>query len=282
MVQKAKSFLILYLFILAIAASCSRMKDVSGLVYSINKPGDSKKTYIIGSMHYIPQKLFNKDDARAFYRYIDESRIFILEAEFDSYKELQRRFWKEYGLERNRDIMSDEELIYFKSFLRDSLNQSADTIEKILNSDPILTFRNLTFMYLNEPMFYMDPYLRSYAKSKNKEILYLDSPERYYYYISQYNLLSDKHPWFKNDSLKNVYFNELNLLFKEYTNGDFLHHNKYKMTSSLELINQRNSEWIPKIKKYIDNGYCTILVGKGHLDGILKLLIESGYEVTRE
>lgn len=49
------------------------------------------------------------------------------------------------------------------------------------------------------------------------------------------------------------------------------------------FLDQRNRNWIPKIKAYVSNGRTFIAVGAGHLggeNGVIRLLEKEGYKVT--
>lgn len=49
------------------------------------------------------------------------------------------------------------------------------------------------------------------------------------------------------------------------------------------FLDQRNRNWIPKIKTYVSNGKAFIAVGAGHLggeNGVIRLLQNEGYKVT--
>lgn len=49
------------------------------------------------------------------------------------------------------------------------------------------------------------------------------------------------------------------------------------------FLDQRNRNWIPKIKKYVSSGKTFIAVGAGHLggeNGVIRLLEKEGYKVT--
>ncbi len=274
-----KSLLVSFFILLLGSSSCSREKSSTGLLYEIRKHGSSKKSYLAGEIHFIPKTLFNMTDAALYSGYIDRCKLLVMEANFDSSAHFFAKFKKEYHIKSNRHVLNEQELNYLRSFLKDTLNQNDEIIEKILDVDPITTGNNMTKMYLKDPIFYMDTYLRNYARENNKKIEYLDSPERYYYYVCQYNLLSYENPWFRNDSLKNKYFQELNLLFEEYGTNNVINYNTIDLTSKEYLINQRNREWIAKIEDIINKEDCVILVGKGHLEGLIRLLKAKDYIV---
>ena len=59
--------------------------------------------------------------------------------------------------------------------------------------------------------------------------------------------------------------------------------NKSLMEYEDQLLNERNKNWIPEIKKMIKKNKTFIAVGAGHLigdNGLVKLLIDEGYELV--
>ena len=56
----------------------------------------------------------------------------------------------------------------------------------------------------------------------------------------------------------------------------------YGLETFEELLNKRNTNWIPKLMKYFDEGSTFVAVGAGHLsgpNGVIELLRNKGYKV---
>jgi uncharacterized protein YbaP (TraB family) len=271
-----KVFLISVIFIFG---SCIKKETGQQLVFEITSKTSNKPSYIIGGIHYIPETLFNQKDAVFFQQFLDKCNSFVMEANIDTFKQIFNKFKSENGIRSNREILNKDEFDYFTHFLEDTLKFEKSQIEKIVNSDPLSVESILEKKYIKLKYFYLDDYLKSYARFRDKKIDYLDPPNRYYYYMCQYYLISYKNPWFKNDSLKNIHFRELNDIWKEYIGIKPADHRQITNVSIKRLIEQRNHEWIEKIPALIDEESCVILVGNGHIENLIQLLTEKDYHV---
>lgn len=259
--------------------SCAKT-DQNSKVYAITRLNSPDTSYLIGSIHYIPENLFNARDAEKFQRYFDHSEFFVMEADIDSSMQFFERFKMEFKIKNCKEILENQELVFITSFLKDSLNFSDEEIENFLNSDPITAGNTLESRYVGKKYFYFDQYLRAYAKHKMLKIRYLDSPDRYYNYMCKYFLLSSQQIYFRNDSLKTLYFNELNTLFNGFVRDIPIDETSYSLLSMNDLIKQRNSEWMKKIPSILEEGNCIIVVGKGHVPDLLSKLSETEFQIS--
>jgi hypothetical protein len=276
---KSNIGIVLYCFAFFLFISCPP-KTGDSKVYAVTRPNSPDTSYLIGSIHYIPEDLFDNTDAKIFLKYFNRCNYFIMEADIDSSKQLFEEFKVEFQIKSNREILSNTELEYVTGFLKDSLKFESPDIEKFLDTDPITAGGVLERKYVGKKFFYMDQFMRAYARHRQMKIMYLDPPDRYYYYLCQYNLLSYKDPYFKNDSLKRQYFEELYILFNDYVNNRAVDENRFSILSIQELIEKRNSEWIKIIPDLLTDKKCILLVGKGHITDLRQRLSENGFKVV--
>ena len=149
----------------------------------------------------------------------------------------------------------------------------------------VLTLKMLPEGALRDPM---DQALHAWATDAGKELAYLESPDYQIGVLEQTLTASElKEMLAEYDQQKN----DLDAMLSYYREGDVermaaisFKDMEIKPEMYEKLFFKRNELWVSKIESYLKRGNVFVAFGAGHLlgeRGVLALLEEKGYEVTR-
>ncbi len=271
----------------------ARFKE--GLLWKVEKPGQSTISYVFGTIHMIPKEKY------------------FLPSGFDAAFKQCPRIFMEIDMDDMNDlgkIMGIMDKVFMDDELRLSDLLKQEEYEKIKNyfdqmGLPMMMLERMKPLFLSalagtdgNPMALKEGSFKSYemelsqmAEKNNKELLGLETIDFQLSifdkipYAVQAKMLLDA---IAADTSKN---DQTDLMFDQYTKQDLeqMSESVEKEDSSLNpyldvLLFERNKNWIPKMKLEMEKGSCFFAVGAGHLGGhkgILQLLADEGYIVSR-
>ena len=263
---------IIYAAIALTLFSCSPERVDSNL-WEISSDSLKNKSYIFGSIHFMPQENSVKIRPEV-ERILRKSDIVVFEAQLDTVYNTTIKTAKE--------CLSQKEQDKLRLILRDSFNMNNNAIDSSFSLDADHFSILLIKLHFGE-LFYSDHYYYYQAKLMNKRMYYLDSYSKIVDY--QNNVFDEV--WFRNDSSRNSYLTNCNLIFDNYNleqgaaADSFMRYNKH-INDDRSMVVFRNLDWISSIDSIIKENKVLIIVGSGHLggdSGLLNLLTNKNYNV---
>ena len=262
---------IIYFTIAITLFTCSSRRVDSNL-WEISSDSLKNKSYLFGSIHFIPKSLVHirpvVEDI------LKKSDVVVFEANLDTVYNLTIKIANE--------CLSHKEQDKLRLILRDSFKLNNNVIDSAMNLNAIQFGQLLIKLHFGE-LFSFDYYYYQIAKSMNKRIYYLDSYSKIIDY--QRNLADEL--WYRNDSSRNSYLTNLNLIFNYYnlekgaSTDSFMRYDKH-INDNRSMVVVRNLDWISPIDSIIKENKVLIIVGSGHLGGdcgLLNLLTNKKYNV---
>ncbi len=266
-----------------------------GLLWKIEKKGQSSASYVFGTIHMIPkEKYFLPPGFNVAFNKC--SRIFM-EIDMDDMNDLSKimGIMDKVFMEDDKklsDLLQEEEYSKIKDYF-DHMGLPMMMLDRM---KPL--FLNALAGTDGNPMALKDGSYKSYemelsqmAEKSNKELLGLETID---FQLS----IFDKIPYkvqakmlFDAVSADSSKSDHTDVMFDQYVKQDL-----HQMSESIEtgdlslkpylslLLFERNKDWIPKMKAEMEKGSCFFAVGAGHLGGqggVLQLLSNEGYSISR-
>lgn len=188
-----------------------------------------------------------------------------------------------------RNFMADSDYVVLRAFMEDSIGIKKYTFEQAYSRfKPFYLEQLIFFRYLGQEKESYEDNFRKMAEEKNIPVYGLET------YEEQLKFLDDNSP-LQEQMLKIVHtiknypdeIKDMDRLIRYYRAQDIT-----SLTKAFEeeddrdlmakLIDKRNRNWIPELKKIMQIKACFIAVGAGHLggdNGLIKLLQQQGFTV---
>jgi uncharacterized protein len=278
----------IFLLLLISAAFSAAFGEDKALLYEVSGNGLSQPSYIYGTFHLVcPDDLRITDRMR---KAMDEAKQLYLELDFDD-PNLQENMVKQMLLADGKtlkDILKPQDYTTLDTYLK---SQAPIGLAQLGTLRPIALFSVMSVTLIKcQPASY-DLTLAQIASRDRKEVLGLETVETQ---IAAF----DKMPLDEQlkslvdiarrpdearkemQSLAAAYEQEdLDLLIKLIRESKF---DSESQTFEDEILNKRNSNWIPVIEKAAHGKPTFFAFGAGHLigtGGVLSLLRQKGYTV---
>lgn len=260
----------------------------SYLFWEVTHKDVEKPSYLFGTIHIISSEdFFMGEHVRD--KLINSDRL-VMEIDFD---DMDINAMADLGLlpdgNSMRDYLEEDEYDLVARTLSDSIGLSRMSFESVYSRmKPLFLEQLVIYKFLGEnPMSYENEF-EFLAEANGVESDGLESFEEQLRFLDQIplevqykELLQSIRNWgetkdqftgmlaaYKKQDLETLH----RLIYTEMEDAEMRH----------LLLEQRNQNWIPKLRDFIDEGNAFIAVGAGHLAGefgIIHLLREAGYEV---
>ena len=267
----------------------NKVKSSGSLLWKIEKEGLPGSSYIYGTIHMMPKdEFFIGEDAK---KALKGSDALALEANIDMTIKEQIAMAKKIMLPTGKtykDYMSKEDYDALYDYLVNKIGIKESKVKRYLMLKPF----NLAGLVLNEYYDGIEIYEMNFtkmAKKEKKEIIELEGVD---FQLDLIDSIGISMMFPKANEL--VYIEEFEKLITAYITKDLSVLEK-EMNASIAkatveeqqqmdlLLNTRNSNWIPKIDKMVNQQTTFIAVGAGHLygdKGVIALLKAKGYTLT--
>jgi uncharacterized protein YbaP (TraB family) len=285
--KKMKKVITLTMVLIISAFILQGQESKNSLLWEISGNGLEQSSYLYGTFHLLcPEDLeLSKKVTGA----LNKSEHLVLELDFDDpdlMPTLQQNMMMSDG-STAEDYLNDEEYELLAGFFNDSLNMP---FERIKGIKPFFLSSMTISHFLGCKPASFEQRLTKIAQNKKMEVKGLETVKEQISFIDNLSMDMKKKMLMENleeykKSKKmfrkqiNYYLNEnlegLNSIIDDYMSNDY---------ASLreDLLVKRNKNWVPEIRKMIQEKPSLIAVGAGHLpgsDGLLELLREAGYSV---
>jgi len=260
-------------------------KDKS-LLWKIEGNG-IETSYIFGTFHIIPKGdfLMKEKVKKAF----AETEVTVLELDMDDpgmAAEMQGHLMLKDG-KKLSDFMDDEEYKILDTFLKEKMGVGMAAFGSM---KPMAISSMVTIAMMGEQTESYEGSLIAMSKEQEKEVLGLETVafQMGVFDGQSYEEQIDQAvAYLKDQDKTNAQFD---LMIDMYKKEDIkAMHKSFSETFEMEanmqkaLLDDRNKNWIPKIKEISSKQKAFYGVGAGHLggkNGVLKLLKKAGYKVT--
>ncbi|WP_411894857.1 TraB/GumN family protein [Winogradskyella sp. A2] len=256
-------------------------------LWKIEGNGLDKASYLFGTIHITCDATLESDVIIA----LDETTQVVLEIDMDD-PEMQVKMMKGMYMKDSKTLKSmvnDEEYIAIDSLFINNMGMSVKMFE---NVKPFFLTSMLYSKFIDCPMQSFEAELIKIASEQNEEIYGLETIE------DQIQVFEDI-PY--EDQVKelvrtakdNMAYDKANFakLMTIYSNEnitemlDMMNDDSYTSIADYQdkLLDDRNKNWIPRIKEYAEDQGTFFGVGAGHLageNGVINLLRKAGYTVT--
>ncbi len=272
-----------------IFAQTAKLQETSALLYEISGNGLKTPSYLFGTIHIIcPNDMIPAEKLK---EYIGRTDQIILELDFDNQAELQSLGKAAYLPEGKllTDYLTAEQYAKVGELVK---NYLGIPIENVKNFHPMILQTMITTspksLGCNSPGSYELSFMQT-AAAKKIPIEGLESVEMQIKAINSNPLDKQAESLYKMALNPNVSVDEFKALIETYKSqdSDKLYELMQKYfaqdpTFQVSLLDDRNTDWIPKIEKAVKEKSSFIAVGAAHLGGkkgVLNLLKEKGYKV---
>ena len=270
-------------------AKAKQMPENSALLYEISGNGLKKSSYLFGTFHIICSG--DMIQAEKLTDYIDKTEQLFLEVDFDDPSELQSIGKMPFLADGKTlsDFYTKEQYVKVGELVQNSLGAP---IENFKNFKPVflqvITVTSPKSLGCSQASSYDLSFLQ-YAQTKQKPIEGLET-------VAVQAAALDSIPLKKQaDGLYQIAlepekssaeFKKLLEIYKTQNSDKLFEFMETQMKDDtafqINLLDKRNTAWIPKIEKAVKEKSSFIAVGAGHLGGktgVLNLLRAKGYKV---
>ncbi len=281
-----KSTLLTFVALLFIFTITAQNLENSTL-WKISGNNLEKPSYLFGTIHLTCNASFDEDAKKA----LDETTQIVLEIDMDD-PALQQKMMGDMFMKEGKtinDFLSEEDYKIIDTFFLENLGIS---LKNMQNLKPFFLSTMLYPKMLDCPIQSYELELVKIAKTQEEEILGLETIEDQLLvfdtipYQDQINDLlrtaKDKLKYDKENFSKmlKLYDDEdISKLLKMIIEDENYSFGKYQDV----FLNNRNKNWISKIKSYSKDKPTFFAVGAGHLageEGVINLLRKAGFTVT--
>jgi len=263
------------------------LKSPNSLLWQISGNGLSKPSYLFGTIHMIAQNDYFL--GKNVQNKIQKSDLLVMEVDLNNIDiaALTRLSLLDSG-KTIRNYMNDTDYNLLQIFMEDSVGIKKFTFENFYAKlKPFYIEQLIFFRYLGQEKESYEQNFNKIAESQNIPIQGLETLEEQLRFIDQSPLESQLKDIVKTIGNYHAEVQKLDQLVKKYQAQDLTALTKAfeeeKDTAFIEkLVNNRNHNWVPKLKSFISDKSCFIAVGAGHLggkNGLIQLLKEQGYTV---
>jgi hypothetical protein len=261
--------------------------DGNSLLWKISGNGMEQSSYVYGTFHLLcPNDL---DLSKKVTDALDRSEQLVLELDFDDptlMQTLQQNMMMSDG-QTAEDYLNEEEYKLLAGFFKDSLNMP---FERIKGIKPFFLSSMTISHFLGCQPASFEQTLTKAAQNKGMELKGLETVEEQLSFIDNLSMEMKKKMLMENlkqyDKSKKMFREQVEYYLSENLEGlnsiidDYMSSDYAQLRE--DLLVKRNKNWVPEIRKMIQEQPSMIAVGAGHLpgsDGLLKLLREAGYSV---
>lgn len=278
---------ILVIAITTTTTSLLAQKLENSTLWKIEGSGLNKASYLFGTIHITCDATLENDVIKA----LDETKQIVLEIDMDD-PDMQDKMMKGMYMKDGKtlkSIVNDEDYQAIDSLFISKMGISVKMIE---NVKPFFLTSMLYPKFIDCPMESFEAELMKVAKEQNEEIFGLETIDdqiNVFEVIPYEDQVKDLVRTAKdNMAYDKANFAKLLSIYKDENITDMLNIMNDDNYSSVaeyqdELLDNRNINWIPKIKEYAEKQATFFGVGAGHLageNGIINLLRQAGYTVT--
>ena len=272
-----------------ISAQTGETAEQSALLYEISGNDLKKPSYIFGTIHIIcPNDMIASEN---FDKYIGATERIILELDFDD-QAVMKSVGEAMYLPKGKtlaDYYTAEQYAKVGELVKDTLGIS---IENVKNIHPLFLGTILTtspkVLGCTPPGSYELSFVKTAAEQK-KSIEGLETVEMELAAINSSPIEKQAESLYKIALDPQKSFAEFKKLIETYKlqNSDRIYEQMQKSFADdpsfqVNLLDDRNANWIPKIEKAVKEKPSFIAVGSGHLGGtagVLNLLRKKGYKL---
>jgi hypothetical protein len=261
--------------------------DGNSLLWKISGNGLEKSSYVYGTFHLLcPNDL---DLSKKVTDALDRSEQLVLELDFDDptlMQTLQQNMMMPDG-RTAEDYLNEEEYELLAGFFNDSLNLP---FERIKGIKPFFLSSMTISHFLGCQPASFEQTLTKAAQNKGMEVKGLETVEEQLSFIDNLSMEMKKKMLMENlkqyDKSKKMFREQVDYYLSENLEGlnsiidDYMSSDYAQLRE--DLLVKRNKNWVPEIRKMIQEQPSMIAVGAGHLpgsDGLLELLRVAGYSV---
>jgi uncharacterized protein YbaP (TraB family) len=278
---------ILVIAITTTTTSLLAQKLKNSTLWKIEGSGLNKASYLFGTIHITCDATLENDVIKA----LDETKQIVLEIDMDD-PDMQDKMMKGMYMKDGKtlkSIVNDEDYQAIDSLFISKMGISVKMIE---NVKPFFLTSMLYPKFIDCPMESFEAELMKVAKEQNEEIFGLETIDdqiNVFEVIPYEDQVKDLVRTAKdNMAYDKANFAKLLSIYKDENITDMLNIMNDDNYSSVaeyqdELLDNRNINWIPKIKEYAEKQATFFGVGAGHLageNGVINLLRQAGYTVT--
>lgn len=278
---------ILVIAITTTTTSLLAQKLENSTLWKIEGSGLNKASYLFGTIHITCDATLENDVIKA----LDETKQIVLEIDMDD-PDMQDKMMKGMYMKDGKtlkSIVNDEDYQAIDSLFTSKMGISVKMIE---NVKPFFLTSMLYPKFIDCPMESFEAELMKVAKEQNEEIFGLETIDdqiNVFEVIPYEDQVKDLVRTAKdNMAYDKAKFAKLLSIYKDENITDMLNIMNDDNYSSVaeyqdELLDNRNINWIPKIKEYAEKQATFFGVGAGHLageNGVINLLRQAGYTVT--
>ena len=282
-----KHFLLALGFLIVSTGSVLGQKLENSNLWKISGNGLEQPSYLFGTMHILCDATLSNKVKKA----LDETSQLVLELDMDD-PEMQSQMVKSMFMSDNKtlkDFVDDKEYQLIDSLFIKNLGMSVKMMERV---KPFFLSASFYPTLLDCPIESIEEELMKIAKKQKEEVIGLETFQFQLKVFDEIpykeqvkdlvrsakdNLASDKANTIK---MMQVYKDEdINGLLKMISDDT----DSYMSKNMDKLLDDRNKNWIPKIKALSKEKPTFFGVGAGHLageNGVIKLLRKAGYTVT--
>ena len=277
---------ILVIAITTTTTSLLAQKLENSTLWKIEGSGLNKASYLFGTIHITCDATLENDVIKA----LDETKQIVLEIDMDD-PDMQDKMMKGMYMKDGKtlkSIVNDEDYQAIDSLFISKMGISVKMIE---NVKPFFLTSMLYPKFIDCPMESFEAELMKVAKEQNEEIFGLETIDdqiNVFEVIPYEDQVKDLVRTAKdNMAYDKANFAKLLSIYKDENITDMLNIMNDDNYSSVaeyqdELLDNRNINWIPKIKEYAEKQATFFGVGAGHLageNGVINLLRQAGYTV---
>lgn len=272
-----------------IFAQTAKPQETSALLYEISGKDLKKASYLFGTFHIICSS--DMIQAEKLTDYIDKTEQLFLEVDFDNPAELQSMGKMPFLADGKTlsDFYSVEQYAKVSKLVQNSLGAP---IENFKNFKPVflqvMTITSPKYLGCSQASSYDLSFLQ-YAQTKQKPIEGLETVAVQTATIDSIPLkkqAEDLHKMALEPEKSFAEFKKLLEIYKTQNSDELFEFMQTQMKDDAafqtNLLDKRNTAWIPKIEKAIKEKSSFIAIGAAHLGGkkgVLNLLKEKGYKV---
>lgn len=260
----------------------------NSLFWEINRSDLDQPSYLYGTIHLIPKDSFflspAVEDA------LDSSEELVLEIplDFNLGSMFSSLMWMMIPNGKSlKDYLSEDDYAFVKSFMQDSLSSPIPMYHKI---KPLLTAQQITTMFCGgaEMESYELVFSQRFKEMKRK-VSGLETMKDQMKALDDISIEEQAEGLLETTRAPRAACEQLQEMVAIYRRQDL--NGLMDMTQESEdldghleeLLDKRNTKWIPKIEKLVAERQVFIAVGAGHLagpNGVIQLLKDAGYSLS--
>ncbi len=285
---KKLSLIVAVLGVMSILGQPAYSQEAKSILWKIQPPENPMPSYLFGTIHMIPSDkfFFTQKMKDAF----DSCDKLMLEIDINVSLQDQLALAKDIVLPDGKkiaDYLTEEEYKAYRRILIDELGVAKKIVKRAERIYPVFSSGLFLKDILGKTKQY-EEYLNKRAKKKSMPVEGLETLAFQMQTVKTISLEDQLKMLKDTASLKQMQAEYYELL-DAYVNQDISLMQSMvaddDLSSNIEynLLEKRNRNWIPIIKRAVIANQCFIAVGAGHLageHGIIKLLQDDGWIVT--